>query len=258
MGNLRLGYTLQYHFFYSLKEEVIAQGIEMQRRWIREIKVRVEQERGGRLSKLEDLATNLKKLERVTLDNSSYLDENLRLHTLWSALRAFTGAVDASVRKPFREELRVLRHVAAARDDPVVTTVLESLEHSDAPDTGVEPLADLISWFTTSVAPRLESVALVPEQNAGLLSHLTSSVLSTFRFRRQGLVEGDDVSSTIARAEYYLAEKDLDSAARELNQLKGVSKALLSDWLSAARKRLEVEQALTVSCIVMLKNEVVH
>lgn len=32
-----------------LKEEVVAQGIEMQRRWVREVKTRVEQERGGRL-----------------------------------------------------------------------------------------------------------------------------------------------------------------------------------------------------------------
>ncbi|KAJ3555938.1 hypothetical protein NM688_g2299 [Phlebia brevispora] len=46
-----------------LKEEVVAQGIELQRRWIREIKVRVEQERGGRLAKLDELASNLKRLE---------------------------------------------------------------------------------------------------------------------------------------------------------------------------------------------------
>jgi len=45
----------------SLKEEVVAQGIELQRRWIREIKVRVEQERGGRLAKLDELAANLKR-----------------------------------------------------------------------------------------------------------------------------------------------------------------------------------------------------
>jgi mitofilin len=43
-----------------------------------------------------------------------------------------------------------------------------------------------------------------------------------------------------------LNEKDLDSAARELNQLKGAAKALLQDWLRAARERLEVEQALDV------------
>ena len=221
----------------------------MQRRWIREIKVRVEQERGGRLAKLDSLATGLKKLERVTLDNSSYLDENVRVHTLWSALRAFSTAVDGPVRKPFREELRVLRNVAAAKKDTLITSALDTLEKSDVPDVGVEPLGDLIAWFTTAVAPRVESVALVPDQHAGILSHLASSALSSVRFKRSGAVKGDDVSSVLARAEHFLVtEKDLDSAARELNQLQGVPKVLLSDWLAASRKRLEVEQALAVCC----------
>ena len=59
-------------------------------------------------------------------------------------------------------------------------------------------------------------------------------------------MEGDDVLSVLARAEYHLNEKDLDSAARELNQLKGAPKVLLQDWLKAARERLEVEQALGI------------
>ena len=71
------------HGRFSLKTEVIAQGIELQRRWIREIKMRVEQERGGRLAKLDEIATNLKRLERVALDNAGYLDENIRVHELW-------------------------------------------------------------------------------------------------------------------------------------------------------------------------------
>ncbi|KAI0707230.1 mitochondrial inner membrane protein Mitofilin [Earliella scabrosa] len=229
-----------------LKAEVIAQGIELQRRWIREIKMRVEQERGGRLAKLDEIATNLKRLERVALDNSAYLDENIRVHALWSALRAVHHVVDSPERRPFREELRVLRHVAAAREDPIVAAALETLESSDVPDVGVEPLADLTTWFSSSVAPRVSSVALVPDQNAGVLSYLASNLFSSFRFQRHGLVEGSDVLSVLARAEYYLNEKDLDSAARELNQLKGPAKVLLTDWLDAARKRLEVLQALQV------------
>ncbi|KAH9998862.1 mitochondrial inner membrane protein Mitofilin [Russula compacta] len=229
-----------------LKEEVIAQGIELQRRWIREIKVRVEEERGGRLAKLDELAANLKRLERVTLDNSTYLDENLRLHTLWSALRAVDNAIDAPVRRPFRDELRVLRHAAAARDDSVVGAALDALDTGNAPDIGVEPLADLVSWFTTSVAPAVSRVALVPEDGAGVLAHVASHVLSTFAFRRQGLVTGDDVLSVLARTEYHLNEKDLDSATRELNQLRGTARALLKDWLEASRRRLEVQQALEV------------
>ncbi|RDB25889.1 MICOS complex subunit MIC60 [Hypsizygus marmoreus] len=230
-----------------LKEEVIAQGIELQRRWIREIKVRVEQERGGRLGKLEELSSHLKRLERVALDNSTYLDENIRIHALWSSVRALTSsALTSPVRKPFREELRVLRHITSAREDPVVAATLESLEASDVPDIGVEPFADLATWFASDVAPKVSHVALVPDENAGVLSYLASHLLSGLRFRRQGLVVGDDVLSVIARAEYYLNEKDLDSAARELNQLKGAAKILLHDWLEAARRRLEVEQALQV------------
>lgn len=229
-----------------LKEEVIAQGIELQRRWIREIKLRVEEERGGRLAKLDELAANLKRLERVALDNSTYLDENLRIHALWSALRAVSNTIDAPLRRPFRDELRVLRHAAAARDDAVVGAALDALEASNAPDVGVEPLADLASWFTTSVAPAVSRVALVPDDGAGVLAHVASHVLSTFAFRRQGLVPGNDVLSVLARAEYHLNEKDLDSATRELNQLCGTAKTLLNDWLVAARRRLEVQQALEV------------
>ena len=206
----------------------------------------MEEERGGRLAKLDELAANLKRLERVALDNSTYLDENLRIHALWSALRAVNNTIDAPMRRPFRDELRVLRHAAAARDDAVVGVALDALEAGDAPDVGVEPLADLASWFTTSVAPAVSRVALVPDDGAGVLAHVTSYFLSAFAFRRQGLVPGDDVLSVLARAEYHLNEKDLDSATRELNQLQGTARTLLKDWLEAARRRLEVQQALEV------------
>lgn len=156
------------------------------------------------------------------------------------------STVESPVRKPFREELRVLRHIAAAKEDSVVASALETLEATDIPDVGVEPFADLASWFTTSVAPRVSSVALVPDQDAGVLSHLASHLFSSFRFQRQGLVPGSDVLSVLARAEHYMTEKDLDSATRELNQLGGTAKILLADWLTAARRRLEVLQALEV------------
>jgi mitofilin len=218
----------------------------MQRRWIREIKVHVEQERGGRLAKLDEISANIKRLERITIDNSSYLDEHIRVHALWSTIRALSNVIDSPVRRPFRDELRVLRHVTAAKEEPAVALALQSLDSTDIADIGIEPFADLASWFSTSVAPRVTSVALLPDHNAGVLSHLASHFLSSFRFKRHGLVPGSDVLSVLARAEYYLNEKDLDSATRELNQLKGTAKVLLSDWLDAARRRLEVMQALEV------------
>uniref|UniRef100_D8PWN0 MICOS complex subunit MIC60 n=2 Tax=Schizophyllum commune (strain H4-8 / FGSC 9210) TaxID=578458 RepID=D8PWN0_SCHCM len=233
-----------------LKEEVIAQGIELQRRWIRAVKMHVEEERGGRLAKIDEISKELKSLERVAIDNSIYLDENLRVHALWSAYRTLAqSAIDAPVRKPFREELRVLRSIAVAREDPVTGTVLEQLENGTVADVGVEPLADLTVWFTQKVAPKVSEVALVPEYNAGLLTYLGSRIVSALMFdKRSGKapVAGDDVLSILKRAEWYLAEKDLDSAAREVNQLRGPAATLVQDWLQAARQRLEVEQALSV------------
>ena len=44
-------------------------------------------------------------------------------------------------------------------------------------------------------------------------------------------------------------EQDLDSAARELNQLTGPAKELLHDWLDGARRKLEAQQALEVSLL---------
>ncbi|KAG8678676.1 Formation of crista junctions protein 1 [Ceratobasidium sp. 394] len=60
------------------------------------------------------------------------------------------------------------------------------------------------------------------------------------------MVQGDDVLSVLSRAEYYLGVKNLDAAAREVNQLSGWPGRLVRDWLEAVRRRLEVEQALEV------------
>lgn len=232
-----------------LKEEVIAQGIELQRRWMKDIKAKVEEERGGRLSKLDELATDLKSLEKVSLDNSSVLDENLSVHTLWTAVRAVQHALDdaSATKRPFAEQLRVLKGTSKARDDPVLSAAIEALDASGAADTGVETFTTLKQWFDDKVGPRVRQVSLVPSpETSGVLSHLASAALSPILFHKKGLVPGQDVPSVLARAEYYLDRKDLDSATRELNQLKGWPKLLASDWLAASRKRLEVQQALDV------------
>ncbi|WVQ99710.1 hypothetical protein IAU59_006851 [Kwoniella sp. CBS 9459] len=244
-----------------LRDEVVSQGIELQRRWLRSIKTQVETERGGRLAKLDTLTTSLKQLERVTLDNSAQLDDNVRLHKIWSALRAVqTKAESGDV--SFDEELRALKSLskpasdvtseststAANGDENVISTTLSQLEKSGIAQTGVKSFASLSSWFTNSVAPKIHTSSLVPApEEASVLSHLASSGLSKLLFRPQpGRIEGNNVGAVLARAEYCLAEKDLDGAAREVNTLKGWPGKLADDWLREARRKLEVQQALEV------------
>ncbi len=242
-----------------LREEVVSQGIELQRRWLRSIKTQVETERGGRLAKLDTLTTSLKHLQRITLDNSSQLDDNVRLHKVWSALRAVQSKADTGD-LAFDDELRVLKSIStpsAGNDtnapggkegESVIQTTLGQLEKSGIAQTGVKSLAALSSWFTNSVSPRVHSASLVPAPHeATVLSHLASAGLARVMFRpKAGVVEGDDVGAVLARAEWCLGEKDLDGATREVNSLKGWPGKLAADWLREARRKLEVQQALEV------------
>ncbi|EJT48161.1 hypothetical protein A1Q1_02865 [Trichosporon asahii var. asahii CBS 2479] len=234
-----------------LKDEVVSQGIELQRRWLRSIKAQVETERGGRLAKLEALTTSLKQLERITLDNSAVLDDNVRLHKIWSALRAVQSKAERGD-IAFDDELRVLHALTgdahAVADNKIVNATLASLGASGIAQTGVKSFPYLASWFANSVAPRIHEAALVPApENAGVGAHVASNLLSKVMFRPQaGLVEGDSVDAHIARAEWALANKDLDAATREINNLRGWPRKLAEDWLREARRRLEVQQALDV------------
>lgn len=244
-----------------LREEVISQGIELQRRWMRDLKSRVEEERGGRLARLEELATELKQLERIQSENSTILDSTTNAHTLWAAARAVSSKLNATdsadeeasfagseLKKPFREELRVLRSKSASQNSKTLEAALETLENSECADVGVESLTTLSTWFNTRVAPRIQKASLVPtDGTAGFLSHLTSSILSPIMFKKTGFPEGTDTPAVLARARYYLDRKDLDGAAREINSLEGWPKALAKDWLEASRARLEVQQAVEVS-----------
>ena len=73
---------------------------------------------------------------------------------------------------------------------------------------------------------------------------------------------GDQPEAIVARADYWIHVRlsctfilithdciqrgDIEQAARELNQLKGVPKQVVRDWLHDARAYLEVQQAVAV------------
>lgn len=200
------------------------------------------------MAKLDQLTTSLKQLERITLDNSATLDDNIRVNKVWSALRALqTKAEQGDV--AFDHELRVLKSLTTSDEEKtVISPALQQIEASGAATSGIKSFASLSSWFINSVAPRIHSASLTPTpEESTVVSHLASIALSKIMFRpTAGAVTGSDVGSVLARAEWCLGEKDLDGAAREINSLKGWPKKLASDWLREARRSLEVKQALEV------------
>lgn len=225
----------------------------MQRRWLREIKEKVETERAGRLGKLEALQDGFEKLGKTTLENSSWLEDNRQVNKLWTAIRAsWQASVGGKDNTPFARELAALTNVAkrsptssSPEEENTIDVVLSTIPDS-VQAHGVESFPTLAGWFTDRLVPKIRKAAVFPS-NGGFMAYLTSSALSNLLFEKVGFVQGDDVISTLSRAEWYLTHRDLESATREVNQLDGWPKILARDWLQAARRHLEVRQALQIA-----------
>ncbi|KAF4311692.1 mitochondrion protein [Botryosphaeria dothidea] len=230
----------------KLKNELLEQAIALNRQFANSVHERVEQERQGRLAKLNELSDAVAELEKLTAEWNSVIDSNLRTQHMLVAVEAARNAVEkADQPRPFVEELAALKEIAA--DDPVVNAVIASINPT-AYQKGVPTPSQLIDRFRR-VAAEVRKAALLPE-DAGVASHAASLVLSKVMFKKggdgQGLPVGNDVESVLTRTEMLLEEGNIDAAAREMNGLSGWAKVLARDWLGDARRVLEVRQALDV------------
>lgn len=226
----------------KLKNELLEQSISLQRTFASTIRDQVENEREGRLGKLNELSSSVQELEKLTGEWNSVVDANLKTQHLVVAVEAVKSALENQVvPKPFITELAALKEIAA--DDAVVSAAIASINPA-AYQRGIPNAAQLIDRFRR-VSQEVRKAALLPE-DAGAASHLASFAMSKVLFKKSGLAIGQDVEAVLARTESLLEEGDLDAAAREMNGLQGWAKVLSKDWLSECRRVLEVKQALDV------------
>ncbi|OTB05689.1 hypothetical protein M426DRAFT_319677 [Hypoxylon sp. CI-4A] len=226
----------------KLNNQLIEQAVQLKRQFLKDIKARVEEERNGRLGKLEQLSSAVKELESLTTGWNDVVDTNLKTQQLHVAVEAVRASLhDTEHPRPFVRELVALKEIAT--EDPVVNAAIGSINPS-AYQRGIATPSQLIDRFRR-VAFEVRKASLLPE-DAGVASHASSWVLSKVLFKKHGLAAGNDVESVLTRTQTYLEEGDLDAAAREMNGLQGWAKTLSRDWLSEVRKVLEVQQALEV------------
>ncbi|KAI1762318.1 mitochondrial inner membrane protein Mitofilin [Hypoxylon sp. FL1150] len=221
---------------------LLEQAVSLKRQFLNDVKARVEEERSGRLGKLDQLSSAVKELENLTTGWNDVVDMNLKTQQLHVAVEAVRASLnDTEHPRPFVRELVALREIAT--EDPVVNAAIGSINPS-AYQRGIATPSQLIDRFRR-VASEVRKASLLPD-DAGVASHASSWVLSKVLFKKQGLAAGDDVESVLTRTQTFLEEGDLDAAAREMNGLQGWAKTLSRDWLAEVRKVLEVQQALEV------------
>ena len=224
------------------RNELLEQAVSLKKEFLSSVRDRVETERAGRLSRLNELSSSVSELERLTADWNSVIDANLQTQHLQVAVEAVRATLDSADRpRPFIHELAALKELSA--DDPVVKAAIGSINPT-AYQRGIPTTAQLIDRFRR-VAAEVRKSALLPE-GAGIASHAASWALSKVLFKKQGMTTGDDVESVLTRTETLLEEGNLDEAAREMNTLEGWAKTLSWDWLGECRRVLEVRQAMDV------------
>lgn len=228
------------------KNALLEQEISLQKNFTGAVKAKVEEERDGRLSKLDELSASVAELEKLSSDWTEVVDANLATQHLHVALESVRNAVLHSEHPtPFLNELVALKEVSKGNE--VVNAAIASINPA-AYQRGIPSPANLIDRFRR-VASEVRKASLLPE-DAGIASHAASAVLSKMMFTKKGergLPNGDDVEATLARTEVLLEEGDLESAAREMNGLKGWAGVLSRDWVAETRRVLEVRQAVDVS-----------
>jgi mitofilin len=230
------------------RNELLEQAIEMKRSWISEIENRVEHERNGRLGKLKELEEAVEELEKLTVQWNDVINTNLKTQQTFTALetvKASYGSPDQP--KPFLREMAALKEVAG--DDEVIRAAIASINPA-AYQNGVSTHTQLMERFR-KLSGEVRRAALLPE-DAGIAAHAGNWVLSKLMFKKNGLAQGNDVESILAKTETYLEEGNVDSAAREMNQLSGWARTLANDWLREARLVLEVQQALDVGSRIII------
>lgn len=233
---------------YEQKKQnaLVQQEIDLQKKFLNDIKAKVEEERSGRLSKLDELSSSVAELDKLTSDWNEVVDATLQTQHLQVALEAVRAKLQESdTPTPFINELVALKEVS--KNNHVVNAAIASINPA-AYQRGIPSPAHLIDRFRR-VATEVRKASLLPE-DAGVASHAASAVLSRLMFQKKsdrGLPEGDDVEATLARTEVLLEEGNLDAAAREMNGLKGWAGVLSRDWVSECRRVLEVKQAVDVS-----------
>lgn len=94
-----------------------------------------------------------------------------------------------------------------SKDDAFVASMLGAIP-SEVLARGVPSEVELEAEFPR-VKEACSRLAHVPEYG-GIIAHALSYVVSALSFNRHGLVEGDHADAILARAEYFIAKRDLD------------------------------------------------
>ncbi|KAL3235046.1 MICOS complex subunit MIC60 [Nakaseomyces bracarensis] len=242
--------------------EVALLSITQVREFNKIIKEKVDAERNGRLS-------NIQQLEEKSKEMTKALDNVTKIVTRSEAVKQIAQNIEKIRSKLNSHELnslslsedltrlRTLTDIAVPGPKPccksknltppLFRVALAELEATTSSENSKILSNEQLYNRWNLLENDFKTASLLPP-NAGVLGHFTAKIFSFLLFTKRGSAPPDatDLDSIFARVNEDLRLSKLDAAVSEVVGLKGWTHVLCDDWLKSARRKLEVEQLVDI------------
>ncbi|KAK9455542.1 mitochondrial inner membrane protein-domain-containing protein [Dipodascopsis uninucleata] len=219
----------------KLNNEVLAAVAGKEKEFSTQIVEAVENERNGRLSKLNDVKSSFEEVISISKEVDVLLSNAERTAQLQLSIGELKNALGSRNKVPLAPILARIKEIGA--DDLLISSAIAAVPVS-AYDGVLSP-AQLADRFKM-IEPEIRKASLVPD-DAGVAGFFGSWLFSKLLWKKDGKPLGNDVESILARTENALLEGNVVEAVKEANSLEGWCKKLAADWLTEGRKRSEIE-----------------
>ncbi|QLQ78504.1 hypothetical protein HG537_0A07510 [Torulaspora globosa] len=223
------------------------------------LKEKLDEERNGRLSHLQDLDTgvgklleSVEKMNRILVKKEAVTRLTLTLEELRSKLQS--SELHALNIEPQLNQLKSLANILPDKPKPCCKSKNPSpalidvaIAELDNLTTGTQILTNEQLYNRWNLlATDFKTASLLPP-NAGILGHTFAKLCSFFLFTKQGSSPtNQDLDSVFSRINDNLRLSKLDKAVEEAVALQGWPHVLCQDWIKDARRKLEVEALVDV------------
>jgi len=232
-----------------LVEELTEQAKVLNNQHLKDLETKLDEQHKIYYRELEKKVKVISGIQAKITDVVNVESRQRHAQELWIAAQALSGTLDVCTlngrtRSLMPEMISILQ---LGDRNSSLAEIVDSFPEQAAL-FGVIPEKDLINRFK-KVKDVCKKVAAVSDGDS-LSMYLLSYIKSIFVFSRWYLTDVDepvDVNELtsyeiLAKAEYFIQQGDLETAAKLMSQLKGVARKLCGDWLNEVRLLLETKQ----------------
>jgi len=219
---------------------------------IAENKAKMVTELARKVNEIEGLTKQLEELRQKARLSATFKQGSQSAHRVSAA--ALTLASKLTTSEPVFGEFANLEAIVGGIESGPISAALEKIPCSAK--GGVPTLPELQHRFEP-IKQLCRQAAMVPEGSGlggQILGYAFSSILIAPPSSR---VDGNPDELSLARAHSFVQQGDLESAVKELDNLKGQAFFVAKDWKEAAATRAILDQVvriLKVECALMNEN----